>query len=125
MKAVLVALLAAGLALQPGTALQCYYCKATMDNEDCKQVQNCTLSETQCQTERIRAIGLTIINKGCSSHCEEGLQDDYLGNRNVTCCSTNLCNTGGGAHAPQLVVITLPPLLTTVLSLLLWGPSQL
>lgn len=36
-----------------GTALQCYSCKAQRSNEDCLHVQNCSLSETYCWTERI------------------------------------------------------------------------
>ncbi|XP_050657026.1 prostate stem cell antigen isoform X2 [Macaca thibetana thibetana] len=54
MKAVLLALLMAGLALQPGTALLCYSCKAQVSNEDCLNVENCTQPEEQCWTERIR-----------------------------------------------------------------------
>lgn len=70
------------------------------------------------------AIGvLTVISKGCSSHCKEDSQNYYVSRKNVTCCSTDLCNANG-AHAPRPAVITLG-LLTTVLSLLLWGPSQL
>lgn len=37
----------------PGTALQCYYCKSRVSNEECNEVQKCTLSETQGQTERV------------------------------------------------------------------------
>lgn len=36
-----------------GTALQCYSCKAQTSNEDCLHVENCSLSETHCWTERI------------------------------------------------------------------------
>lgn len=123
MQAVLLVLLASGLALQPGAALQCYSCKAQVSNADCKHVQNCTTSETQCWTERIRAVGiLTIISKGCSAHCEGDSQNYYVGKKNVTCCSTNLCNASG-AHALRPAPIPLL-LLISVLSLLLWHPSR-
>ncbi|XP_007166943.1 prostate stem cell antigen [Balaenoptera acutorostrata] len=124
MKAVLLALLAAVLALRPGTALQCYSCKAKVSNEDCQHVQNCSRSETQCWTELIRAVDLlTLISKGCSSHCVEDSEDYHVGKKNVTCCSTDLCNASG-AHALQPAIVTLTPL--TVLGVLLfWGPGQL
>lgn len=48
----------AGQPLSPlppaGTALQCYSCQAEVSNEDCLHVQNCSRSETECWTERIR-----------------------------------------------------------------------
>ncbi|XP_008581411.1 PREDICTED: prostate stem cell antigen [Galeopterus variegatus] len=70
------------------------------------------------------AIGfLTIISKGCSSHCVEDWQDYYLGKKNVTCCSTDLCNASG-AHALQPAIATLV-LLIALGGLLLWGPDQL
>ncbi|KAI2551524.1 PSCA isoform 4 [Pan troglodytes] len=47
----------AGLALQPGTALLCYSCKAQVSNEDCLQVENCTQLGEQCWTARIREWG--------------------------------------------------------------------
>ncbi|XP_012323778.1 prostate stem cell antigen [Aotus nancymaae] len=123
MEAVLLALLVAGLALEPGSALQCYTCRGQVSNENCLQVHNCTESETQCWTERIRAVGLlSVISKGCSSHCEDDSQDYYLGKKNVTCCDTDLCNASG-ARALQPAAATLVPL--TALGLLLWGPSQL
>ncbi|XFG07089.1 hypothetical protein AB1E19_010713 [Capra hircus] len=66
MKALLLPLLAANLALQPGTALQCYSCEDQGNNEGCQRVQN------QGWAERVEAIGLlTVISKGCSSHCVE------------------------------------------------------
>ncbi|XP_059972378.1 prostate stem cell antigen isoform X2 [Mesoplodon densirostris] len=124
MKAVLLVLLAAVLALQPGTALQCYSCQAEVSNKDCQHVQNCSHSETQCRTERIRAVDVLIyISKGCSSHCVEGSENYNLGEKNVTCCSTDLCNATG-AHAPQPAIVTLT-LLATLGVLLFWGPGQL
>ncbi|XP_002759243.2 prostate stem cell antigen [Callithrix jacchus] len=123
MKAALLALLVTGLALKPGSALQCYTCRDQVSNENCLKVQNCTESETQCWTKRIRAIGLlTVISKGCSSHCEDDSQDYYVGKKNITCCDTNLCNASG-AWALKPAAATLAPL--TILSLLLWGLSQL
>ncbi|XP_029779728.1 prostate stem cell antigen [Suricata suricatta] len=122
MKAVVLTLLAVGLALQPSSALQCYSCEDQVSNEDCLHVKNCSRSETHCWTERIRAVGvLTILNKGCSSNCVETFQDYYLGKKNITCCSTNLCNVDG-THAlqPALVSVVLLPALS---GLLLWGPS--
>ncbi|KAL0598652.1 Prostate stem cell antigen [Plecturocebus cupreus] len=69
------------------------------------------------------AIGLlTVISKGCSSHCEDDSQDYYLGKKNITCCDTDLCNASG-ARALQPAAATLA--LLTALGLLLWGPSQL
>nr|XP_035968654.1 prostate stem cell antigen isoform X3 [Halichoerus grypus] len=124
MKAVLLTLLAIGLALRPGTALQCFSCKAQVSNHDCQHVRNCTDSETYCWTEHIRAVGIaTVISKGCSSHCVEDSQNYYVGKKNITCCSTDLCNANG-AHALQPAAVTLA-LLTAPGGLLLWGPSRL
>ncbi|XP_059251245.1 prostate stem cell antigen isoform X1 [Mustela nigripes] len=124
MKAVLLALLAVGLALQPGSALRCYSCKAQASNHDCQHVQNCTSSETHCWTERIRVVDIvTRISKGCMSHCVDDAQNYYVGKKNITCCSTDLCNASG-AHALRPAAVTLA-LLTTLGGLLLWGPSRL
>uniref|UniRef100_A0A452V3M2 Prostate stem cell antigen n=1 Tax=Ursus maritimus TaxID=29073 RepID=A0A452V3M2_URSMA len=110
--------------LPPGTALQCYSCKAQASNHDCLHVRNCTGSETYCWTERIRAVGIvTVISKGCSSHCADDSQNYYVGGKNITCCSTDLCNANG-AHALQPAAGTLA-LLTALGGLLLWGPSRL
>eukprot|EP00069_Balaena_mysticetus_P008435 bmy_19691T0 len=66
---------------------------------------------------------LTLISKGCSSHCVEDSENYYVGKKNVTCCSTDLCNASG-APALQPAIVTLTPL--TVLGVLLfWGPGQL
>uniref|UniRef100_A0A0D9RA72 Prostate stem cell antigen n=1 Tax=Chlorocebus sabaeus TaxID=60711 RepID=A0A0D9RA72_CHLSB len=125
MKAVLLALLMAGLALQPGTALLCYSCKAQVSNEDCLNVENCTQPEEQCWTERILLAILrpaqgdsraSVISKGCSSNCVDDSQDYYVGKKNITCCDTDLCNASG-AHAlqPAAAILALLPALSLLL----------
>lgn len=70
------------------------------------------------------AVGfLTVISKGCTSHCVDDSQNYYLGKKNITCCSSDLCNANG-AHALQPALVTLA-LLTAVGGLLLWGPSRM
>lgn len=87
-------------------------------------MQNCTSSETHCWTERIRVVDIvTRISKGCMSHCVDDAQNYYVGKKNITCCSTDLCNASG-AHALRPAAVTLA-LLTTLGGLLLWGPSRL
>ncbi|XP_040844473.1 prostate stem cell antigen [Ochotona curzoniae] len=123
MKVFLLALLATSLALQPGAALQCYSCTAQVSNRDCLNVKNCTAGQTQCWTDRIRAAGLvTLISKGCSSDCVDDAENYYVGRKNLTCCSTDLCNVSG-AHS--LRSATAQGLLTALASLLFWGPGRL
>uniref|UniRef100_M3XSM3 Prostate stem cell antigen n=1 Tax=Mustela putorius furo TaxID=9669 RepID=M3XSM3_MUSPF len=122
MKAVLLALLAVGLALQPGSALRCYSCKAQASNHDCQHVQNCTSSESTCpdaagSLEVVTRGDSKVISKGCMSHCVDDAQNYYVGKKNITCCSTDLCNASG-AHALRPAAVTLA-LLTTLGGLLL------
>ncbi|NXS03686.1 PSCA protein, partial [Oxylabes madagascariensis] len=35
---------------------------------------------------------LSVISKGCDSSCAEFHNDVNVGSRNVSCCSTDLCN---------------------------------
>lgn len=73
----------------------------------------------------IGAVGLlTVISKGCSAHCEEDSENYYVGKRNITCCSTDLCNASG-AHALQPAAAGALALLTALGGLLLGGPHQL
>ncbi|KAI1243666.1 hypothetical protein IHE44_0001308 [Lamprotornis superbus] len=38
-------------------------------------------------------VGLfSVISKGCDSSCETSYQDFNVGNRNISCCSSDLCN---------------------------------
>ncbi|KAM4864627.1 prostate stem cell antigen [Thomomys bottae] len=123
MKFVILALLATCLALQPGAALQCYSCTAQVSNRDCLNVENCTQGQTQCWTSRVRAIGLvTLISKGCTSNCVDDAENYYVGKKNITCCSYDLCNVSGARAlrpAPAL------GLLGVLGSLLLWGTGRL
>ncbi|XP_014820759.1 PREDICTED: prostate stem cell antigen [Calidris pugnax] len=92
MKALLVLLLGAVLCLDSGSSLQCYSCMTQLSNSNCKKEVSCKDNE-MCKTDVIRIAGFfNIINKGCDASCEATYQDFSVGNRNITCCDTNLCN---------------------------------
>ncbi|XP_074429781.1 prostate stem cell antigen [Larus michahellis] len=92
MKAFLVLLLGAVLCLDSGSSLQCYSCKTKLSNSYCQTEMICKENE-MCKTDVIKVAGLfTIISKGCDPSCAAEHQDFSVGNRNVSCCSTNLCN---------------------------------
>ncbi|NXX95135.1 PSCA protein, partial [Centropus bengalensis] len=76
-----------------GSSLKCYECSSQLSNSNCKKEVTCKENEI-CKTDVIRAIGLfSIISKGCDSSCQSHYQNFNVGNRNISCCSTNLCNT--------------------------------
>ncbi|XP_027524041.1 prostate stem cell antigen-like [Corapipo altera] len=94
MKVFLVLLLGALLCVDSGSSLQCYTCKNQLSNSKCLTEVTCTGDKNICKTDVIRVVGLfSIINKGCESSCETSYQDFNVGNRNVSCCSSDLCNT--------------------------------
>ncbi|NWH89362.1 PSCA protein, partial [Aegithalos caudatus] len=75
-----------------GSSLQCYSCTSQLSNSKCTTKEECGTNAV-CKTDVIRAAGLfSIISKGCVSSCEESYQDFSVGNRNISCCSTDLCN---------------------------------
>ncbi|NXR14158.1 PSCA protein, partial [Semnornis frantzii] len=44
-------------------------------------------------------IGLfNIISKGCDASCESDYQDFRVGNRNISCCSSDLCNSNAAGN---------------------------
>ncbi|NXD80303.1 PSCA protein, partial [Halcyon senegalensis] len=75
-----------------GSSLQCYSCSSQLSNSKCQTKTNCMGNEI-CKTDVIRVAGLfNIISKGCDASCVPAYQDFSVGNRNVSCCSSNLCN---------------------------------
>ncbi|NWU42725.1 PSCA protein, partial [Hylia prasina] len=75
-----------------GSSLQCYSCTTQLSNSKCMTKEDCG-AKTMCKTDVIRAAGLfSIISKGCDSSCEESYNNFSVGNRNISCCSTDLCN---------------------------------
>ncbi|KAM4686331.1 prostate stem cell antigen [Amazona ochrocephala] len=92
MKALLVLLLGAVLCLESGSSLQCYSCMTQLSNSKCQEKMDCQ-DNASCKTDVIRVIGLvSIVSKGCDSSCESHYQDFKIGNRNISCCSSDLCN---------------------------------
>ncbi|NXB75982.1 PSCA protein, partial [Donacobius atricapilla] len=75
-----------------GSSLQCYSCTTQLSNSKCMTVKECGAKD-MCKTDVIRVVGLfSVISKGCDSSCEESHNDFNVGSRNVSCCSSNLCN---------------------------------
>ncbi|NXJ82434.1 PSCA protein, partial [Trogon melanurus] len=75
-----------------GSSLQCYSCMSQLSNSKCQTEVDCK-EDQMCKTDVIRVVGLfNIISKGCDSSCEASYQDFKVGNRNISCCSTSLCN---------------------------------
>ncbi|NXS52821.1 PSCA protein, partial [Brachypteracias leptosomus] len=75
-----------------GSSLQCYSCTSQLSNSNCQTKVTCTEKES-CKTDVIRVVGLfSIISKGCDASCVSDYQNFNVGNRNISCCSTNLCN---------------------------------
>ncbi|NXA78654.1 PSCA protein, partial [Thryothorus ludovicianus] len=75
-----------------GSSLQCYSCTSQLSNSKCMVKKDCGENNV-CKTDVIRVVGLfSIISKGCDSSCETSYQDFNVGNRNISCCSTDLCN---------------------------------
>ncbi|XP_033921556.1 prostate stem cell antigen-like [Melopsittacus undulatus] len=92
MKALLVLLLGAALCLESGSSLQCYSCTSQLSNSKCQTKVECKENEV-CKTDVIRVVGLVnILSKGCDSTCEPFHQEFHVGNRNISCCSSDLCN---------------------------------
>ncbi|KFV40924.1 Prostate stem cell antigen, partial [Gavia stellata] len=76
-----------------GSSLQCYNCMSQLSNSNCQKKVDCKDKETTCKTDVIRVVGLfSIISKGCDSSCESFHQDFKVGNRNISCCNSDLCN---------------------------------
>ncbi|NXC48826.1 PSCA protein, partial [Penelope pileata] len=75
-----------------GSSLQCYSCNSKLSNSNCQTKVSCKEKE-MCKTDVIRVIGaFSIISKGCDSSCQDDYQDFKVGSRNISCCSTELCN---------------------------------
>uniref|UniRef100_A0A672TJI9 Snake toxin/toxin-like domain-containing protein n=1 Tax=Strigops habroptila TaxID=2489341 RepID=A0A672TJI9_STRHB len=55
--------------------------------------KTCKVSSDKKSISLFRVIGLfSIISKGCDSSCDPLYQDFSVGNRNISCCSSDLCN---------------------------------
>ncbi|XP_015212854.1 prostate stem cell antigen-like [Lepisosteus oculatus] len=100
MKTGLAFLLLVSMSTLSVEALQCYVCSSTMSNTQCNQSpQNCTTGDT-CMTTVTNVLGLHYITKECSTAgtCASAAATNVnlvIGGKQVTCCSTNLCNVSG------------------------------
>ncbi|NWW88486.1 PSCA protein, partial [Rhynochetos jubatus] len=75
-----------------GSSLQCYNCALQLSNSKCMTKMDCTDKE-MCKTDVIRVKGLfSIISKSCDASCQLVYHDFSVGSRNISCCSSDLCN---------------------------------
>ncbi|KFQ34634.1 Prostate stem cell antigen, partial [Mesitornis unicolor] len=75
-----------------GSSLKCYSCTSQLSNSNCKKEVDCN-DKTACKTDVIRVAGFfNLISKGCDSSCQSQYQDFSVGSRNISCCSSDLCN---------------------------------
>ncbi|NWQ76076.1 PSCA protein, partial [Columbina picui] len=82
-----------------GSSLRCYSCKLQIGNSNCQKEEECK-DEKFCKTEVIKIRGFfNLINKGCDSTCNPEEKDFGAGLRNVSCCSTDLCNVNAVGSA--------------------------
>ncbi|KAF7237178.1 Prostate stem cell antigen [Varanus komodoensis] len=99
MKVLLIFALAGSFFLQPTGSLKCYTCNNELSNKNCNTTKDCETSAKACKTDVIAvAQVINIITKECSASCESSLSNFTVGKRNISCCSTDLCNVSG-AHS--------------------------
>ncbi|NWR60380.1 PSCA protein, partial [Bucorvus abyssinicus] len=83
-----------------GSSLRCYSCSPQLSNSKCQTIKDCNENET-CKTDVFRIKGFfNIISKSCEASCKALYQDFSIGSRNVSCCSSDLCNVNaaGSVH---------------------------
>ncbi|NWJ04371.1 PSCA protein, partial [Crypturellus undulatus] len=80
-----------------GSSFKCYSCTAQVSNANCKTPVDCKDSE-MCKTDVIGIMKLfNVITKSCASSCEASYQDLTVGSRNISCCSSDLCNVNAAS----------------------------
>ncbi|XP_053104958.1 prostate stem cell antigen [Hemicordylus capensis] len=98
MKPLLIFVLAGSLFMHPAGSLKCYTCSMKLKNNDCQLQETCKAGANICKTEVIGAAGLfNLISKECTSSCEPYFKDFTVGKRNITCCTSELCNVNGAS----------------------------
>uniref|UniRef100_A0A452IIQ1 UPAR/Ly6 domain-containing protein n=1 Tax=Gopherus agassizii TaxID=38772 RepID=A0A452IIQ1_9SAUR len=101
-------------------SLTCYTCKTQLRNSNCQTETTCANNSQVCKTDVINVVGLfNVINKECATSCEPRYQDFTVGNQNVSCCSTNLCNRNGVGSVSSSYATMAVGLTTSVLCILL------
>uniref|UniRef100_A0A8D2LQE2 Snake toxin/toxin-like domain-containing protein n=1 Tax=Varanus komodoensis TaxID=61221 RepID=A0A8D2LQE2_VARKO len=86
-------------------SLKCYTCNNELSNKNCNTTKDCETSmHPSCIPTALPiffsavAQVINIITKECSASCESSLSNFTVGKRNISCCSTDLCNVSG-AHS--------------------------
>ncbi|KAJ1194663.1 hypothetical protein NDU88_003949 [Pleurodeles waltl] len=100
MKLSLILLLAAGLYVQLGDALHCYYCPMPMSAAECMEIKNCSSQFQWCQT-KLYAFEVVYpyppdgyVVKNCVKDCKPS-QHSIGEEHPISCCNYDLCNQAG------------------------------
>ncbi|XP_069815879.1 lymphocyte antigen 6E-like [Dendropsophus ebraccatus] len=110
-----------GIALCAATAysLKCYTCDGASSNAACMTATNCSSNATFCQTQTGSISGLWGITKACVTSCTP-VDFSFAGiTSTTTCCSSDLCNTSGGATITSsytAIILALGSILTVLQS---------
>ncbi|XP_075704843.1 lymphocyte antigen 6E-like [Rhinoderma darwinii] len=116
------------IALCAGTAfsLKCYTCYIQSNNANCMTAENCTSGETYCKTTvtSAGAVGFSVVSitKMCAISCTATSTSFSVASSSVSCCSSDLCNTSGGASIKSsyaAIILALGSILTILKGLML------
>ncbi|XP_069813109.1 secreted Ly-6/uPAR-related protein 1-like [Dendropsophus ebraccatus] len=95
---------------RPGGSIMCYYCPDETYSSDCKDVKNCTGTNTMCRTTVLSPHvgfpfqGDEVVTRGCARSTCVHNDPDALGEAEIVlCCQKDLCNNRGiNATAPPM-----------------------
>uniref|UniRef100_A0A670ZVT6 UPAR/Ly6 domain-containing protein n=1 Tax=Pseudonaja textilis TaxID=8673 RepID=A0A670ZVT6_PSETE len=90
-----------------GGSLWCYTCRTQLKTDNCKRAVFCKEKAKVCKTDVISLMGLLhIISKQCASSCTTYHKDIAILKRNISCCTTDLCNQSDGTRENTLSTST-------------------
>ncbi|CAF0868554.1 unnamed protein product [Brachionus calyciflorus] len=85
-------------------ALQCYTCETCSSTELGKQT-NCTSKQPYCMKKKLSAVVVDLISRDCAETCNDGKSSLAVVSNEMSCCQTDLCNTGFKPTSTNLVLI--------------------
>ncbi|XP_058030871.1 prostate stem cell antigen [Ahaetulla prasina] len=102
-------------------SLWCYTCRLQFKTDNCKKAVFCKDKTKSCKTDVINLLGfINVISKECASSCTVYNKDIAIAKRNISCCSTDLCNIDDTSASPttcaQMAMVAFTSLACMILS---------